>query len=195
MFNMLLALTAAISPQPGPVLQVQNPSPPRVRFAPGPARSIRFGPDIVVKEIRKDGTSAVRVLVANEGNADARQFQVDADASGPLVRATLSGVLPPIAGPLKSGASQWVAIGPFFTIAAPQHEIPLSDLTSVTVTADVYHGQMDMSGSLGAPAAPTPPSFGDDKSCTRERGCVVETNETNNVLTVPVSAMSDWTGG
>lgn len=195
MLNVLLLLTAAAAPVP-PILQVQKPaSPAQVQLAPaGPARTIRLGPDIVVKEIRKDGASGVRALVANEGNADAGRFQLDADGHGLGGWASLSSVFRPTAGPLKAGASQWVALGPFFSSSNPDREVTLSELTEISVNADVYYGKPDMSGSLGAPAAPTPASFGDDKTCSKERGCVRETDETNNKLTVSVSAMSDYTG-
>jgi hypothetical protein len=192
MFHVLLALSATVAPPPGPILRVQKPASPQVQLAPaGPARTLRFGPDIVVKEIRRDGTSAVRALVANQGNVDiATVFHLAAYASGPGGRAYGPAPFMLAAGPLKSGASQWVRIGPFVTEPPVEHAVTLADLTNVTVVADVY------SSSAGSwvYAVPGPASYGDDKTCSKERGCVPEVDETNNSLTTPVSAMPDYTG-
>jgi len=196
MFHVLLAFTAARAPPYVPPPQVQKVAPRPVQVAPGAARTIRFGPDIVVKEIRKDGPSAVRVLIANEGTVDITgSFQLAAYAAGPGVSALGPPPMLLSAGPLKAGASQWVRIGTFVTAPpAAERALTLADLSTVTVVADVYGGSGGILGVPG-PMPTTPSSFGSGgNTCTTERGCVAELDETNNSLTVPVSAMSDYTG-
>jgi hypothetical protein len=193
MIALLLPLMAQVSVPMAPIQRVPNAAPPAVQMVQPPtALRVQLLPDLVVKEIRKDGTNAVRVLIANDGSADeAPSFSVIASAS---YRSRRGSTMPTWIGPLKAGQTQWVRFGPFHADRESWYpgkpESTLADWESISVIADSYMAAAGW-GSGGIPSSldPTP------NPCTPERGCVVELDEKNNMLSAPIASMTDWTDG
>lgn len=186
MFVLLLSSMAPLSVQPAP-----NLAPPAVQMIQPPnAGRIQLLPDLVVKDIRKDGPSGVRVLIANDGPADELQsFLVTASAS---FRSRHGSARIMSAGPLKAGETQWLNVTAFYPDGESGYPgKPLSQLTdweTVVVSADVY---VAAPWSDGSPASLNPVRT----HCTMERGCISEANETNNDLSMPVASMADAPAG
>lgn len=185
MILLLLPLMAQVSVA-APV-QVRRVPPPTIQMVRPPA-TVQLLPDLVVKEIRKDGPNAVRALIANDGTADvARTFKVVASAS---YRSRRGSTMDMSAGPLKAGESQWVRFGPFRPEGESWYpgkpDTPLADWEAISVIADLSYA-----GSLGGWDGSLPSLDPTKNPCTSERGCVIELDEKNNLLSAAVSSISD----
>jgi hypothetical protein len=144
-------------------------------------------PDLVIKDIRRDGLSGVRVLIANDGAADeAQTFMVDASAHYRSRRGYAR--LTP-AGPIKAGESEWVSFAAFYPDGESSYpgkpDTKLTEWETVSVSVDVF-----VAAPWGAdPLASLDPAR--RSKCTAERGCVVEADEKNNNMSVPVATMAE----
>jgi hypothetical protein len=188
---MLLALFAQASLAAPVQMRRPPPHPPGQTVAPPMNTSVKLLPDIVIKEIRKDGPNGVRALVANEGSADeSKPFSVVAWAQ---YRSRHGSSMPRYAGPLKVGQSEWVRFEGFVPDGESWYpgkpQTTLADWETISVSADGYQAPPPWSSGL-------PPGFDPTKKpeCTPTYGCVVELDEHNNTLSAPIASMADWTG-
>lgn len=146
----------------------------------------RLEPDLVVKEIRIEGDTAVHVLVANEGTGPASNIRVDTDAYIDGRRGEK--MFPDFLGSLDVGATAWVKVTGLVPMSEPyyvgkDYSFPLSKVNRVVVDVDPPPGPSWMSPPSGSPwGSPGP-------KCTAEHGCIKELNEANNSLEVKGDAI------
>ena len=192
---MMLALFALIAAQAVPAMR--GPAPVIVNQPPGVLhQSLAIAPDLVVKELRIEGDRSLHVLVANDGAADSPP-QV-----AMYVKATPIGFLGPRGGSaqwlipqLKAGTDRWITVPVLMGTSAdgvPYQDISLADLSSFTVYIDPY------AFPGGGPWTATNPAQFDPSLCRTpeaerlKRGCVLESNEDNNVISADKAAIAPW---
>jgi hypothetical protein len=184
-----LAMQAPLTMQTAPMRPMPRAVSPNMQVAPqGEAVRANLKPDLVVKEMRKDGNT-LHVLIANEGSADTvAVVRVSGDARYRSLRGRSADAY---IGPLKTGATEWVEFAGFTDDDQSYPTTPrlLGDWDQVTVVVDppAYEGTV--------PGVPTTPSdMMAKRTCTTAHGCIVELDETNNSLTAATATMAAWNG-
>ncbi|MBV8686288.1 MAG: hypothetical protein JOZ90_09660 [Alphaproteobacteria bacterium] len=185
----ILLLALAAPPASAPVMIRRIP--PAARPA-GEALAANLKPDLVIKEMRKEAPGAVHVLVLNQGTGPSTAWaRVEASAS---FRSRHGYAMDAVVPPLAAGESRWVTFAAFVDRSEssyPGKPAPtLADWETVSAEVDGYVASGTAWGSA-LPPVPNP----EKNPCTPEHGCVVELDETNNALSMPIADMPQWSGG
>ena len=146
-------------------------------------------PDLVVKQVRVENDAKLQVLVANQGHADAMG---DIDVQGDGLIGTLVGHSATMTvRDLKAGEERWVAILGWETTDPYRPAtggFPLGKVTRLTFEIDRPHAKSQFPVLVHISGV-----SGGKRDCNLERGCVRESDEANNKLSVEGDAIQRGT--
>lgn len=193
----MLALFALIGAQIVPVMR--TPAPVVAVQPPGAIReTISVLPDLVVKDVRIEGDSRLHLLVANEGTADSPPqvaMYVKATGYGSVV-GPRGGIAQWLIPQLKAATERWITVPSLKsgrTDEMPlQSDVSLADLSSFTAYVDPYVIVATSMWSATNAAQFDPALCKTAEAQRLKRGCVPETNEENNVISIDKSAIQPW---
>jgi hypothetical protein len=147
-----------------------------------------FTPDLVVKEIRRDGDKGFQILVGNQGNARSGDrapvgltLYSDVDSTESLVIGAVE--------PLDAGAAQWVPFD-FERAECLMPGLDYNCLHSLYRPAMVDLVVAHVDGGIPRSAGPTTTS--EWARCKTDHGCVAERDEDNNSLRMEKSDMEEF---
>ena len=187
-----VAQTLPRVPMPSPTV-----APMSQANVPSPAERLVLLPDLVVKEMRLEGDKAVHVLVANIGSAEAGPFRIS--MTGSSGRGSSHAHLPhgddTIPG-LAAGQEIWLSFehfnppaGEYHAFASDYKDVPIQDFSWLFATVDEF---FNASVGWGAPTNPLA-GYGQPKPrCNATSGCIPESNEDNNRLSVERTTLQAW---
>ena len=195
----MVALFALIAAQAIPVMRVPPPTTPAPSLQIQPQVSATILPDLVVKDVRIEGDTTLHVLVANDGTTDSPPqiaMYVRALGNSIAVGSPRGGAAQWLIPQLKAGTSRWIrvpALGAPRADGLPQDDVvSLADLSSFVVYVDPY--VIEATSMWRA----TNVAQGDPSLCKTspedriKRGCVPESNEDNNTLSMDKTAIQAW---